>query len=176
LLDGVELLLIDGNNLLMRTTGSAGPGAVRALLVRLGSTLPPATRAIVMLDGRPAAGLGRARRLGAVEARHAGPLSADDALVELVASQPLPARALVISDDRQLRDRVRQMGAQTHRLASLQAILERPPGAGPRAGGDIGRRPPAVEDDDTDGRRPWQPGRGATRKTGNPRRRRRGGC
>lgn len=184
----MDALLIDGNNLLHRTAGSTGPAQVRELLARLRLALPEHVSAVLMLDGHPAPGEGRrlviARNL---EIRHSGSRSADDALVELAASVPPAQRAGVtlVSDDNALSYRVRMIGARTRPLAWLEALLA---GGGRGAGGGSigsGRRPPprtgggaagATANADGEGasdgdERPvWRPGRGATRKVGNPRR------
>ena len=80
-------------------------------------------------------------------------------------------RITLVSDDRALTDRARHLGAMTQRLDWLQNLLDHPPPAAAKAG--IGARkpprPPRAEPE----REPWQPGRGATRKRGNPRRERR---
>ena len=172
---GTSRLLIDGNNLLHRTAGSAGEGQVRQLLARLRAAVPGHVTTTLMLDGHAAPGEGR--RLAVtptLDIRHAGSRSADDALVELITAEPPWARAgmTLVSDDRALVERARTLGAQTQRLAWLDELLNRP-----------GRRPPAARlathqpathqatTPDHDERAPWKPGRGATRKKGNPRRR-----
>lgn len=166
----VDLLLVDGNNLLHRTTGSVDASAVRGLVTQLRAALPGQVSTIVVLDGHAAAGTSSVERAGrGLEIRRAGAQSADDALVELATAQPFDrrARTLVVTDDRSLTERVRAVGGRTQRLDWLAGLLARPQG---RAVG-VGRphvAPPPAEDDEE--RRPWQPGRGATRKTGNPRR------
>jgi hypothetical protein len=181
---GVSQLLIDGNNLLHRTSGGAGPAQVRLLLARLRGKAPAGVTTTVMLDGHPAPGTGRSHLLTTgLQVRHAGDRSADDALIGLVRAEPAFARAslLVVSDDRALVERARSLGARTQRLAWLEALLQGPAGGAPARVG-MGARPPKpipttpVQPDDDDERPAWQPGRGATRKKGNPRRqpRRRG--
>lgn len=162
---GTSRLLIDGNNLLHRTAGSAGEGPVRLLLARLRAALPGHVAATLMLDGHPAPG--EARRLPVttnLDIRHAGSRSADDALVELITAEPPWARAgmTLVSDDRALVERARTLGARTQRLTWLDELLNRPPRS-------PGRVAPATATADAE-REPWKPGRGATRKRGNPRR------
>lgn len=173
--EGIEVLLIDGNNLLHRVSGSVEPGAQRQLLARLRGAVAPTLATVVMLDGHAAAGTSRRELIGrGLEIRHAGTISADDALLRLVAdASPAERHSMtVVTDDRSLADRARHLGARTQRLAWLEALLARPSrstgiGSGrfPRAGGVQGER------DGEEEREPWQPGRGATRKRGNPRRR-----
>jgi hypothetical protein len=170
-LDDVELLIIDGNNLLHRTAGSVESGALRALLAQLRQHVGPGVQTVLMLDGHPAPGTPAQQRIsGSLEVRHSRSATADDAIVELLAARPFVARArtVVVSDDRALVERARSAGGRTQRLDWLQALLARPPGGGR---GSIGRpRPPLPGSTAEDEREPWRPGRGATRKRGNPRR------
>jgi hypothetical protein len=86
---------------------------------------------------------------------------------------------LVVSDDAELRRSLRDMGVTTARTAWLMARLGRTklasPSVGvaraPRPGTTVGSGgpPPGADDGGVDGRRSWRPGRGATSKTGNPR-------
>ena len=180
--EGVERLLIDGNNLLHRERQGVGEESVRGLLARLQRALPAGVTATVMLDGHPAAGSpARARISAQLDVRHAGSQSADDALLAAVLEQPFAVRAatVVVTDDRALTERVRGAGAATRRLEWLQRAVAGAveDGRGRRAIGLGARRPGAAaaaaaqaSADDTAERRPWQPGRGATRKRGNPRR------
>jgi hypothetical protein len=182
-LDLVTALLIDGNNLLHRTAGSVEEGAQRQLLAKLRGALPPTLAAVLMLDGHAAAGTSRTERIQrGLEVRHAGSLSADDAILRLIADVPFNERAgiTVVTDDRALTERARHAGAHTQRLAWLSAILDEPVrGAGAIGGGAIGssRRArstaPAQQQAPTDDAQApsWTPGRGATKKRGNPRRR-----
>ncbi|HWH23832.1 MAG TPA: hypothetical protein VNW68_02945 [Candidatus Limnocylindria bacterium] len=169
-LEGVRLLLIDGNNLLHRISGGAGDGEVRVLLARLRGALPAGLETIVMLDGHPAPGTPQRQRVAAgLELRHAGRQTADDAIVGLLAGRPPAGRAatLTVTDDRALTERVRSAGGRTQRLAWLEALLDRRVRPAPAPGGM-----PDKDPDDGESERPaWKPGRGATRKRGNPRRR-----
>ncbi len=180
-LDGVDLLLIDGNNLLHRLSGNANEGEQRLLLARLRGTLPTELRTILMLDGHAASGTGRRERLTAhLDVRHSGSVSADDALLELVRDQPLLTRAgtVVVTDDRALTERIRSAGGRTQRLQWLEALIGTRAAGGQSGIGAGRRRPgrsPARADNAAarDEERPaWTPGRGATRKRGNPRRQR----
>jgi hypothetical protein len=166
----IEVLLIDGNNLLHRLAGSADPAALRGLLPRLAAAIPEDVATTVVLDGHSAPGSGRSQRIRrGFEIRHAGSRSADDALLELV--RAAPRGATLVSDDRALRDKAQHLGAHTERLAWLEGLIG---AAGPRPGIGGGSRPsradlaPPTRDEVE--RPPWRPGRGATRKRGNPRR------
>lgn len=184
---GTDTLLIDGNNLLHRLSGSVDPGAQRLLIATLRAALPDTLRAILMLDGHPAAGTDRRQRVTrALEIHHAGSLSADDALLNIVRDSAHNRRAglVLVTDDRALTDKARHLGARTQRLAWLEQLLggtgrglggSRGPSAGTGIG--AGRRPrsapaPAAAEPEADAeeRTPWTPGRGATKKRGNPRR------
>jgi rRNA-processing protein FCF1 len=170
-LEGIEVLLIDGNNLLHRVSGSADPTAQRTLIPRLRNALPSSIATTFMLDGRADRGATRSERIGkGMEVRHSGTISADDAIVRLLQDMDHRRRAsvTVVTDDRALRDRARQMGALTQRLDWLQRLIELPPGRGTGIGG--GAQPTPVDQEASDERPPWRPGRHATRKRGNPRR------
>ena len=174
-LEGTEVLLIDGNNLLHRVARGAEPELQRALLARLRLAIPQSVPTIVMLDGHTVPGTGaREHVAGNFEVRHAGSVSADDAIVALVEQRPVTQRhaVLLVTDDRALTERVRTLGARTQRLRWLEAILDNPPR--PQRGSAIGcrsRPPVAAPAAEAEDRQPWTPGRGATRKRGNPRRR-----
>ena len=189
-LDEITALLIDGNNLLHRRAGNVEEGSQRLLLAKLRGAVPPTLACVLRLDGHSAAGTGRREKIGrGLEVRHAGSISADDALVRLIVDTPFNERAgiTVVTDDRSLTERARHAGAHTQRLAWLERLLDGPTPTRIGAGNvgsphDAGRRPnigagrpPRPNDDTTtpgdDERPPWTPGRGATRKRGNPRRR-----
>jgi hypothetical protein len=130
----IEVLLIDGNNLLHRTAGAAGESALRGLLPRLAAVIPPTIDCIVMLDGHAAMGSGRVQKIrNGLEVRHAGSRSADDALLQLVRDRT--QMTTLVSDDRALRDKARSLGASTQRLEWLENLLGRggaSPGIGQR--------------------------------------------
>jgi len=162
----IEVLLIDGNNLLYRLGGSADPAALRGLLPRLAAAIPEDITTTVMLDGHSAPGSGRSQRVRrGFEIRHAGSRSADDALLDLVRASP--RGTTLVSDDRALRDKAQHLGAHTERLAWLEALLQI---GSARPGIGSGNRPPPSANEPEPERTPWRPGRGATRKRGNPRR------
>ena len=192
-LAGVELLLVDGTNLLHALRRGAGPAPPAAIIGRLRAAIPPAVRIELVFDGPPPPGSG-GRIAHGVGVRYAGRVSADDHIRALVETAPRPAPGadsaiLVVSDDAELRRSVRDLGAATARAGWLAARLERATLSAPSVGG---RRPPRDADATTDGdgaprgrsaprtggadraddddRTPWRPGRGATAKTGNPRR------
>lgn len=168
-LDGIEVLLIDGNNLLHRVSGSAEPGAQRTLIPKLRGVIPATIATVMMLDGHADSGTSRSERVGkGFEIRHSGSMSADDAIVRLINGYPPPDRSeiTVVSDDRALADRARTIGARTQRLAWLENLID---AQHKTVGIGAGAPPPAPRAEDE--REPWRPGRGATRKHGNAKRR-----
>lgn len=129
----IEVLLIDGNNLLHRTAGSAGESALRGLLPRLAAVIPASISTTVMLDGHAAMGSGRVQKIrNGLEVRHAGSHTADDALFNIVRDTPTGSRAMttIVTDDRALTERIRHLGAHTQRLAWLEGVLAQRPQVG----------------------------------------------
>ena len=187
-LEGIEILLIDGNNLLHRVSGSVDPSAQRTLIPRLRGAIPPTIATVFMLDGHADSGTSRSEKIGrGFEIRHSGSASADDAIMRLIQDTPANERSgvtVVSLHDTQefrarvraLRDRAHKLGAHPERLSWIEALIGLP---SPKAGA-IGSGPPPKRSqqdpkpDDVD-RTPWTPGRGATKKRGNPRRRGRQG-
>lgn len=177
--DQLELLLIDGDNLLHRVRGSRDEGGVAWLLPRLRAWRPEHLRIVVALDGHSAAGsTGRQRVSPGIEIQHAGSRSADDLIIDRLAEQPWASRigTAVVSGDRGLQARARRAGAITRTPDWLVAHLGGTrPGGGPDRPTGIGAgAPPPRSAEHTGGQedegRSWTPGRGATRKSGNPRR------
>lgn len=189
----LELLLIDGDNLLHRVRGTRDPAAERWLLPTLRAWLPSGVSVVVMLDGHPGPGFGMRRRAApGIDFQHSGSQDADTAIVGTLRARPYAdrIRTLVVTDDRSLTERARYAGGLTRRLDWLIAQLGRPTDqarptdpAGPTALARSNPRPLAtlgagrpprtsgpVEPSDEPEREPWHPGRGATRKRGNPRR------
>jgi hypothetical protein len=139
-LDGITLVLIDGNNLLHRRRQGMGDAALRGLLVELQRKLPVGVRAEVLLDGHPAAGTPLRQRISeSLELRHAGG-TADDAIVAAVVALPWAGRGrtVVVSDDRALADRSRTAGALARRLDWLDALPPAPSAPPPKPGTSIG--------------------------------------
>ncbi len=167
--DGINRLLIDGNNLLHRVSGNVEPGSIRLLLARLSGAVPDTTPTVVMLDGHAASGTDRRQRIRrGLEIHHAGSMTADEALLNIIRDTAPAKRAgvTIVTDDRALTDKARHLGARTKRLDWLQPLLESPSAARTTIGRKGVRPPPEPEEE----REPWQPGRGATKKRGNPRR------
>jgi predicted RNA-binding protein with PIN domain len=177
----LELLLIDGDNLLHAVRGRRDQGGTAWLLPNLARWRRDGVRIIVVFDGHPAPGEPMRQRALGMEIRHAGSRSADDAIIELLSAMPYAerSRAAVVTRDRGLRDRVGQVRAQTRTpdwllrgIRDAQRRVSRGAAAGPPVGIGQGRVPrptgPPTPSDDGGERQPWRPGRGATRKRGNP--------
>ena len=150
-LDGIDLLLIDANNLLHRRRQGIGESALRGLLVELQRKLPSGVRAEVILDGHPDAGAPLREKIGqALELRHSGG-SADDAIVATVSALPwaVRGRTIVVTDDRALSDRSRAAGALHRRLDWLEALRPASVSARTATGASIGagKRPPRPHED-----------------------------
>ena len=177
-LAATDRLIVDGSNLLPALAGGGERVPPAALIGRLRAMIPASVGIELVFDGAPEPGLRGERIATGLIVRHAGRRSADDLIIGLVdqaravAGAGAVAGLLVITDDRGLRTAVQAMGARTAGTAWLLGRLDRARLSAPSVGN---RRPPGrstpASDDDPD-RVPWKPGRGATRKRGNPRRRR----
>jgi hypothetical protein len=194
---GTERLLVDGSNLLYALgRGRAGPAPAATLIGRLRGVIPPAVRIELIFDGPPDHGLRGTRIASGLTVRYSGRISADHLLDRLVAdaigtggtaeaAQAAGWAILVVTDDIELGRAIRRRGGRTAGAAWLVRRLDRPRLSSPSAGARRAPRPPAPSNadgrpgpgggqapdptDGDDGPR-WRPGRGATKKTGNPRR------
>ncbi len=179
---GIDVVLVDGNNVLGALARVGGTTTSAGLVARLRAAIPMSVGVELVLDGPPERGLARAVSNGVV-IRHAGRRTADQVIVDEVARHdtgggPAAAAAvLVVTDDGGLRALVRRRGGRTVGTPWLTGRLAREgPDGGPRRLAQPvrdARRPPAagrVEPSDDDDRPGWRPGRGATVKRGNPRR------
>jgi hypothetical protein len=195
-LEGIKRLVVDGTNVLYAIRRSPQPLPPAALIGRLRAIVPPSVAVTVVLDGSPEHGLVARHIASGVEVRYSGRSTADELIVHLVDPRlgvEAPA-TLVVTDDIELSTAVRRSGGRTVRTSWLIDRLGRqrlsapapgrpglaaPPApsigqgstrsrpgsnASPNAGG------PSESGDETEAPR-WSPGRGATRKRGNGRRR-----
>jgi hypothetical protein len=184
---GIERLIVDGTNLLHAMSSGPGPAPAPALIGRVRGAIPGQVRIELLFDGPPDHGLGGARIAHGVTVRYSGRASADALALRLVTEatggHPEHGTApalLVVTDDGRLASELRARGAATIGASWLVRRLDRPglssPSAGrprPPAAPMPGRAPSAPDRDDvgSESSRPgWQPGRGATRKHGNPKR------
>jgi hypothetical protein len=178
-LEGVDRLIVDGNNLLHAGRRNTTPLPASAVIGRLRAAIPAQVGIELVFDGPPEPGLRGERIAAGLIVRHAGRRSADQAIVSLVEGAREASGAsgadnlLVVTDDRELRQAVGSLGAATARSAWLLARLARGTLQAPAIGNPRAPRPPepragrGVVDE---ARAPWRPGRGATSKHGNPRR------
>ena len=169
-------LIVDGSNLLPALARRGSPVPATALIGRLRAAIPAATAVELVFDGAPDPGLRGERIASGVGVRYSGRRTADEVIIGLVetAGRSAAEALLIVTNDRELGSAVRALGARTAGTAWLVGRLDRPRLASPSVGN---RRPPSAApatpaDDDSD-RDHWRPGRGATTKRGNPRRRRR---
>ncbi|MFO1541621.1 MAG: hypothetical protein ACKOTZ_14460, partial [Chloroflexota bacterium] len=162
----LELVLIDGNNLLHRVRGASDAAGVRWLLPYLRAWRSATARVVLVLDGHPDRGDTPRRSVTTgIEAVHAGHLDADTAIVRRVEARTFEERprTLVVTDDRGLADRVRREGALVRRLDWFMTEIARSGGAGPAAGSaGAARATPAAPTD------PGTPARPAPRPAGAP--------
>ena len=181
--DDIDLLLIDGDNLLHDVRGSRDEGGVAWLLPRLSGWRPAHLRIIVGLDGHAATGeTSRKRVTRGIEFHHSGRRSADDMLIDMLRAQPYAGRSrtAVVTRDRALQARASRAGGLTR---SVDWLMQQVAGTSAAGGNQrsvrvvgIGQgKPPKRRhfdppDPDESEREGWSPGRGATRKKGNPKR------
>ena len=123
-------LVVDAMNVIgSRPTGwwRDRDGAVRDLVARLRLLADVAQHVVVVVDGRPVADLPESDPGGVAVhyARRPGPDAADDRIVELVDSDPDPADLLVVTSDRDLRERVAAHGAQVLGSGTFLRRLDR---------------------------------------------------
>jgi hypothetical protein len=175
-----DRLIVDGSNLLPALAGGGDRPPPAALIGRLRAAIPASVGIELVFDGPPEPGLRGERIASGLTVRHAGRRSADDVILGLVdqaravAGPRVVAGLLVVTDDRALRSAVQAIGARTAGTQWLLGRLGRARLSAPSVGN---RRPPtpaaaAMTGDEEPERVPWKPGRGATTKRGNPRRRR----
>ena len=121
-------LIVDGMNVI----GSQPDGwwrdraAARRRLVELLAPLgEDGTDVVVVFDGRPTAGEeDQAEAIGVhVAFAPGGPNAADDAIVDMVRTLVRPAETIVVSSDRALVERVRQLGTRVEGAKSFRARL-----------------------------------------------------
>jgi hypothetical protein len=178
-LEGIDRLIVDGNNLLHAGSRSATPLPASAVIGRLRAAIPANVGIELVFDGAPEPGLRGERIAAGLIVRHAGRRSADQVIVSLVDGARVGSgvasgadNVLVVTDDRELRNAVHAQGAKTARAAWILARLARGTLQSPAVGNPRPPRPPErhgqpVRDETAP---PWRPGRGATTKHGNPKR------
>jgi hypothetical protein len=193
-LQGVTRLLVDGTNLLHALSRGPERQPAAALIGRIRGAIPLETQITLVFDGPPERGVRNERIAQGLTVQYGGRYSADTILITLVADAEMMSESatatdaiLVVTDDRELRLAIRKRGARTAGAAWLLGRLERPPrrpgattigNAKPPLPPRIVQGPPGEDTSDQSDERRWQPGRGATTKTGNAKRtpRRTGGA
>ena len=119
-------VIIDGNNLLHSLPRHAQDRSwVRQQA--LDAVRDHAMRLTVVFDGPPPDGSPEVENLGRVTVRYAGPSSADDVIVSLIPQGGQAAHWTIVTDDRTLRDRARERGAQARTLAEWRSRRSRRP-------------------------------------------------
>ena len=175
-LEGATRLVVDGTNVLYALSRAPAPLPAAALIGRLRAMVPPPVSVTVVLDGSPEHGLVSRRIASGVEVRYSGRISADALIGQLMERTP-PDQAggiVVVTDDAELSATVRRAGGRTARTSWLIDRLGRQRLSAPAPGKPSPGRPTAqaaqsaTADEDEAPR--WAPGRGATRKRGNPHR------
>jgi hypothetical protein len=179
-LEGIGHMVVDGTNVLHALSRSSGPLPPVAIIGRLRAIVPPGVAITVVLDGSPEHGLVARHVASGVEVRYSGRSSGDDLIAHLLrAGGPQSAEGvLVVTDDIELSGIVRGSGGRTVRTGWLIDRLGRQRLAAPAPGRPRSPFPPgagrpgdAPADEEEDEAPRWSPGRGATRKRGNARRR-----
>ena len=180
---GTDRLIVDGTNLLFRLGGAGRAAPPAAVIGKLRAAVPKETSIDLVFDGQGHGVFGRLAE--GMFVRYSGRRIADDVILDLVGDAMMEAgggpaagaKVLVVSNDRELRERILAKGSRT---VPLQWLIERmglpvlqSPAAGNRRApvgfgtGPGGNGPNAAgREDDRPG---WKPGRGATSKTGAPR-------
>jgi hypothetical protein len=167
-------LIIDGKNLLHAITSRADRAPAAALIGRVRGVVPGHIAIDLVFDGPAETHLRGERIAAGIRVRYSGGRSADSLILTLadeVAAEGGPGatnEVLVVTDDRDLRHRLRIRGARSAGADWLIGRLERPRLAAASAGNPRPPRTPQQPGDDDPG---WRPGRGATTKRGPSKRR-----
>jgi len=178
-------LIVDGTNLLYRLGGGGRAAPPAAIIGRLRAAVPKEIAIDLVFDGIGQGVFGRLAQ--GMFVRYSGRRSADDVILDLASEAAMEAggpsgagTVLVVTNDRELQHRLTQKGSRTAPLQWLMNRMDVPVLASPAAGNrrptiGAGKPPPGgggpnAAGRDEDAARPgWKPGRGATAKTGAPR-------
>jgi hypothetical protein len=175
-LEGIGHLIVDGANVLHALSRTPGPAPAVAIIGRLRAIVPAGVGITVVLDGSPEHGLHLRQVASGVAVRYSGHETADEMIARMIEQTGDAEGVLVVTDDIDLGNTIRHAGGRTARTGWLLNRLDRQRLAAPATGrkglapsthlAELGMSDSA---DDQDSKR-WQPGRGATRKRGNPHR------
>ena len=147
-LAATDRLLIDGSNLLYALTRGKGGGAAPPATVigRLRGVVPASVAIDLVFDGPSERGLRGERIASGLTVRYSGARTGDAVILSLVdeigyhGGAEATAAVLVVTDDRDLRYRLKVLGARTAGCAWLIGRLDRP---SRKASASIGNsRPP----------------------------------
>jgi rRNA-processing protein FCF1 len=177
---GTRRLIVDGTNLLFRLGGAGRAAPPAAVIGKLRAAVPKETSIDLVFDGQGHGVFGRLAE--GMYVRYSGRREADDLILDLVGDALMEAgggpaagaTVLVVSNDRELRERILAKGSRTVPLQWLiermgLPVLQAPAAGNRRAPVGFGQEPggggpsAAGREDDRPG---WKPGRGATSKTG----------
>ena len=122
------MYLVDGNNVMGQRVGwhRDKPAAQRRLIAELAEMILRQNVAVtVVFDGKPLDGITDGSDVDGVTVYVARPGSdADNRIVELARAAPEPEQILAITSDRQLIDRLQELGVETMRSGRFRRLLE----------------------------------------------------
>jgi predicted RNA-binding protein with PIN domain len=122
------MYLVDGNNVMGQRVGwhRDKPAAKRRLLVELADMTRQLNVVVtVVFDGKPLDGVNDGSDLDGVKVYFARPGSdADERIVELARDATDPGQILAVTSDKQLIDRLQQLGLETMRSGRFRKLLE----------------------------------------------------
>lgn len=119
-------VIIDGNNLL-HSLPSQEQNRDSVRRRALDSVRDGGMSLTLVFDGPPPVGSPDPEHLGRLTIRYSGSSSADDLILRLLPGSGGASQWVVITDDRALRDRVRDQGAQVRTLREWQSRRPRKP-------------------------------------------------
>ena len=119
-------LLIDGNNLLHSLPRSERSRAdVRHLVLE--AVRHERIQVTVVFDGPPPDGSPKVEHLGRVTVRYSGSSSADDVILRALPDGSRASEWAVVTDDRELGNRIRDRGGRVLSLGEWRSRRPRPP-------------------------------------------------
>jgi predicted RNA-binding protein with PIN domain len=119
-------VIIDGNNLL-HSLPSQEQNRDSVRRKALDNVRHEGMSLTVVFDGPPPVGSPDSEHLGRLTIRYSGTSSADDLILRLLPKSGRASEWVVITDDRALRDRIHELGAQVRTLREWQSRRPRKP-------------------------------------------------